>query len=106
MVSVFDLADAAPLTARNSAAASAHDDLMKSSFTGKAMSPRFPVDYIGGVDRAEGVELSARPSLLDIHPAKAARVARARIPASYFRTETLAPDERFAAWRESVGVFL
>jgi len=50
--------------------------------------------------------LSVRPDFLDIHPAKAARVARARIAASYFRTETLAPDERFAAWRESVGVFL
>ena len=70
------------------------------------MSHRFPLDYIGGADRAEGVELSARPSLLDIHPAKAARVARARIPASYFHTGALAPDERFAAWRESVGVFL
>lgn len=50
--------------------------------------------------------MSARPNLLDIHPVKAARVARARVPASYFHTGDLAPDERFAAWRDSVGVFL
>lgn len=70
------------------------------------MVPRDGRDYICAVCRTEGVGLSARPNLLDIHPAKAARVARARIAASYFRTATLAPAERFAAWRESVGVFL
>jgi AraC-like DNA-binding protein len=47
-----------------------------------------------------------RPNLLDDHPSKASRVERARIPASFFRTQTLPYAERFAAWRESVGVFL
>ncbi|MBV9990855.1 MAG: helix-turn-helix domain-containing protein [Alphaproteobacteria bacterium] len=47
-----------------------------------------------------------RPSLLEDHPGKAARVERSRIPASFFRTQTLPEAERFAAWRESVGVFL
>jgi len=50
--------------------------------------------------------LSIRPNLLEDHPRKAARVARAQIPASFFHTAALAPQERFAAWRESVGVFL
>ena len=31
---------------------------------------------------------------------------RSRIPASFFRTQTLSHTERFGAWRESVGVFL
>jgi AraC-like DNA-binding protein len=35
-----------------------------------------------------------------------ARVARSRLPGSWFRTNDLPPEERFAAWRESVGVFL
>jgi hypothetical protein len=43
---------------------------------------------------------------LDDHPSKAARVERSRIPASFFRTQTLPQTERFDAWRESVGVFL
>lgn len=47
-----------------------------------------------------------RPNLLDNRPGKAARVARSRLPASFFRTDALPPAERFAAWRESVGVFL
>jgi AraC-like DNA-binding protein len=34
------------------------------------------------------------------------RVARSRLPGSWFRTHDLPPEERFAAWRESVGVFL
>jgi AraC-like DNA-binding protein len=70
------------------------------------MFPCDAVDYIGGRRRTEGVGLSARSNLLDIRPATVARVERARIPASFFHTDTLAPDERFAAWRESVGVFL
>jgi AraC-like DNA-binding protein len=43
---------------------------------------------------------------LDDHPGKASRVERSRIPASFFRTQTLPHAERFGAWRESVGVFL
>jgi len=50
--------------------------------------------------------LSIRPNLLDDHPGKASRVERSRIPASFFRTQTLQPGERFGAWQESVGVFL
>lgn len=33
-------------------------------------------------------------------------MARSRIPASFFRTQSLPRTERFEAWRESVGVFL
>ena len=47
-----------------------------------------------------------RPDLLDNRPGKAARVARSRLPASFFRTDALPRGERFAAWQESVGVFL
>jgi AraC-like DNA-binding protein len=47
-----------------------------------------------------------RPNLLDNRPGNAARVARSRLPASFFRTDALPPGERFAAWQESVGVFL
>jgi AraC-like DNA-binding protein len=36
----------------------------------------------------------------------AARTGRALIPASLFRTHALPPEERFQAWRESIGVFL
>jgi AraC-like DNA-binding protein len=43
---------------------------------------------------------------LDDHPGKASRVERSRVPASFFRTQTLPQTERFGAWRESVGVFL
>jgi AraC-like DNA-binding protein len=50
--------------------------------------------------------LSIRPNLLDDHPGKASRVERSRLPASFFRTQTLPHAERFGAWRESVGVFL
>ena len=50
--------------------------------------------------------MSICPNLLADHPAKAARVERSRIPASFFRTQTLPRAERFGAWRESVGVFL
>lgn len=50
--------------------------------------------------------MSIRPNLLDDHPNKAARVERSRIPASFFRTQTLPHTERFGAWQESVGVFL
>ncbi|HWA90468.1 MAG TPA: helix-turn-helix domain-containing protein [Rhizomicrobium sp.] len=50
--------------------------------------------------------MSIRANLLDDHPGKAARAARSRIPASFFRTQTLPRPERFGAWRESVGVFL
>lgn len=50
--------------------------------------------------------MSIRPNLLDDHPGKAARVERSRIPASFFRTQTLPRAERFGAWQESVGVFL
>jgi AraC-like DNA-binding protein len=35
-----------------------------------------------------------------------ARVARAKIPTSVFSTAKLKPEERFEAWRESIGVFL
>tara|TARA_R110000868_G_scaffold124403_4_gene328953 strand:+ start:5008 stop:6096 length:1089 start_codon:yes stop_codon:yes gene_type:complete len=34
------------------------------------------------------------------------RYGRSKLPASLFRTHTLAAGERFAAWRESMGVFL
>lgn len=47
-----------------------------------------------------------RSNLLEDHPGKAARAERSRIPASLFRTQTLPHAERFAAWHESVGVFL
>ena len=50
--------------------------------------------------------MSIRPNLLDDHPGKASRVERSRIPASFFRTQNLPRAERFAAWHESVGVFL
>lgn len=53
-----------------------------------------------------GARLSIRPKLLEDHPNKAARVERSRVPASFFRTQTLSRSERFGAWRESVGVFL
>jgi AraC-like DNA-binding protein len=53
-----------------------------------------------------GACLSIRPSLLEDRPIKAARVARSRISASLFGTQELPEAERFAAWRESVGVFL
>jgi AraC-like DNA-binding protein len=45
-----------------------------------------------------------RANLLDLRPAK--RAARSLIPGSFFHTAALAPGERFAAWHESVGVFL
>ncbi len=48
--------------------------------------------------------MSVRPNFLDNHPA--ARVARSRLPGSWFRTHELPPEQRFEAWRESVGVFL
>ena len=47
-----------------------------------------------------------RPNHLDNRPGKAARVAHSRLPASFFRTDALPRAERFAAWQESVGVFL
>jgi len=35
-----------------------------------------------------------------------ARIGRAKVPASFFTTSTVKPHEQFAAWRESIGVFL
>jgi AraC-like DNA-binding protein len=42
---------------------------------------------------------------LDIHSG-AARTGRALLPASLFRTHALPHEDRFQAWRESVGIFL
>ncbi|HEY4115863.1 MAG TPA: helix-turn-helix domain-containing protein [Rhizomicrobium sp.] len=47
-----------------------------------------------------------RPNLLENRPTGLDRTAHARLPASLFRTHALPHRERFAAWRESVGVFL
>ncbi len=49
--------------------------------------------------------MSVRSNLLDIHSG-AARAGRALLPASLFRTHGLPHQDRFRAWRESVGVFL
>lgn len=37
---------------------------------------------------------------------KTHRTSRSKIPATRFTTDHLAPDERFDAWRDSIGVFL
>src|ERR1700743_656688 len=81
-ISVLVPACAAPLSARS--AASVHDILNdrlpcpnRSDNNSRRMTRR-------------GVRLSICPNLLADHPAKAARVERSRIPASFFRTQTLA----------------
>lgn len=50
--------------------------------------------------------MSVSPGFLTRRSAAVKRTARARLPASLFRTHDLPHERRFEAWRESVGVFL
>lgn len=50
--------------------------------------------------------MSIRPNVAESRPNAVERTGRARLPSSLFRTHGLMRTERFAAWRESVGVFL